>query len=170
MSRQPQVLLSPAQAMEAYFDGLLAPPVEAAPDYVVFRLARLDFALPAARVDTVLPWPPADALSPLPARGWLGRMRQDGRAIDIADTAAHLLPAGHRADAGVAPQVLLLAGTTLGLACDAVVETGQRLDPQQVCWRGAHGTRPWLAGTLAARRCALIEPDALLAMLNRSRP
>lgn len=169
MSRQPQALLSPAQAMEAYFDGLLAAP-EVAPDYLVFRLARLDFALPAARVDTVLPWPPADALSPLPAHGWLGRMRQGDRAIDIADTAAHLLPRGHRADAAAAPQVLLLAGTTLGLACDAVVETEQRLDPQQVCWRGPHGTRRWLAGTLEALRCALIEPDELLAMLDRSRP
>jgi hypothetical protein len=41
----------------------------------------------------------------------------------------------------------------------------EALDLEQVCWRGEQGSRPWLAGTLTARRLVLLDLDAIAGML-----
>ncbi len=167
-------LLPPSQALEAYLSGLLAAPAQAVaaepkPGYIVFRVARLDFALPAARVRAVLPWPSAQSQPAPSADGWLGQLSCDGQTIEVADTAAHLLPGIQPSGTAVIRQVLWLADTALGLGCEAVIDSERAIDEQQVCWSGAGTTRPWLAGTLAQPRCALIDPQGLLAMLEKEK-
>src|SRR5699024_4115012 len=104
------------------------------------------------------------------AAGWLGCLCHMGHKIQVADTAAHLLPGTRNTDTSTTRQVLWLTDTALGLVCDTVIEQERHVDPQQVCWRGPGTSRPWLAGTLSQPRCALIERRGLLAVLEQSRP
>jgi purine-binding chemotaxis protein CheW len=39
-----------------------------------------------------------------------------------------------------------------------------------VRWRTAQGKRPWLAGTISARLCALLDTDALAQILEAGMP
>ena len=40
------------------------------------------------------------------------------------------------------------------------------LEPADVKWRSSSGTRLWLAGTVTARLCALLDIDALIRQLD----
>jgi len=44
------------------------------------------------------------------------------------------------------------------------------LTPAAVKWRGHSGSRPWLAGTVIDRMCALIDADAFAQMLETEGP
>ena len=60
---------------------------------------------------------------------------------------------------------LSVAGQRWALACDGI---GEQItpDPAQVNWRGAQGKRPWLAGTVRAPTCALLDIPELLRLLE----
>lgn len=163
---------SPERALSAYFNALLAEPdapVVAGNDdpaddsYLFFRVSPLLFALPAPAVAVVTP-PPVD-MTPCGAPGCLGCTPRDGHGARVVDAAALLLPDARRVTVDTAEQrVLWLAGSAVGLLCDAVLETAA-VDAAAVSWRGADSRRPWLAGTWRERRCALIDPRGLVRTL-----
>ena len=62
---------------------------------------------------------------------------------------------------------MLVLGGRLGLACDDV-ETGT-VDPQTVRWRDRAAARPWLAGIEPATMSTLLDPAALVAMIDGAR-
>lgn len=143
------------------------PIVPADERHYLFDLAGLTLALPAARIcaelrpalDCVISNSGATALASLPQGGQC-------RLLDLAD----LLLAGHpalqqAAAAQAAGASLLLDDRSWGFQVSAPGAL-QRLDLDQVQWRGHHSRRPWLAGTWAARRLVLLDLDGLAGLLE----
>lgn len=138
-----------------------------------FQVAGLTLAVSLERLKGVLPWP-ADGVSPMPGHGpwFLGLLYHQGRQIKVIDTAWHVLPQNRRqeltreADATRLKNIVLIGDGQWGLACGAVDEV-MNLEPEAVKWRSADGKRPWLAGTVIAHMCALLDADAFARMLER---
>ncbi|MFN2308661.1 MAG: chemotaxis protein CheW [Gammaproteobacteria bacterium] len=137
----------------------------------LFQVAGLTLALPLAHLDGVLPWEDAAAVSAPAGRGpwFLGQRAHRGSQVGLVDVAKLVLPPDRHAalapaDGGRLGKLLLIDGGRWGLACDAVAEV-IRLSPAQVKWRSPAGSRPWLAGTVIQRMCALIDSAALAALL-----
>lgn len=61
--------------------------------------------------------------------------------------------------------IVMLDESMWGLASTQLMGT-ESLDPGKVRWRKTAGKRPWLAGMVKEKMCALIHVEALIAMLN----
>ncbi|MGF1762840.1 chemotaxis protein CheW [Aliivibrio kagoshimensis] len=61
--------------------------------------------------------------------------------------------------------IVLLGDSNWGLACNQLVGT-ESITNEQIRWRETAGKRPWLAGMVKEKMCALIHVEALVAMLN----
>jgi purine-binding chemotaxis protein CheW len=61
--------------------------------------------------------------------------------------------------------IVMLGESMWGLASTQLMGT-ESLDPGMVRWRETAGKRPWLAGMVKEKMCALIHVEALIAMLN----
>ena len=61
---------------------------------------------------------------------------------------------------------VMLGNSQWGLACDTLHGT-QTLITTDIRWRQQAGKRPWLAGMVKQKMCALIHVDALIQMLNK---
>jgi purine-binding chemotaxis protein CheW len=132
----------------------------------LFRVAGLTLALPLAKLNGVLPWDDT-LVTPLPGhQPWfLGLREYQGQKVRLIDV-ANVIAArdGPRPDASLGKVILIGAGRW-GLACDDVAEV-VTLAPAAVKWRGQAGSRPWLAGTVIDRMCALVDADAFAQMLE----
>ncbi len=150
--------------------GVAAPTAPAAPFEVrLFEVAGLALAVPVAELSGVISG--ADSLVPVPGCASLvaGLVTHAGRQVKVIDTARLILPPQHVAGLATDPaprcrQLLLSARGDWALACARV---GERfvLDPADVNWRGEGGKRPWLAGTVRQRRCALVDVAGLTRLL-----
>ena len=138
---------------------------------LLFEVAGLTLALPLAKLGGVLPWDGA-AVTEMPKhQPWfLGLRTHQGRKVKLIDVAKLVLPMERRA--GLAPagsgrlgKVILLDDAQWGLACDDVSEV-ITLSDADVKWRTRSGARPWLAGTVIKRMCALIDTQAFADMLR----
>jgi purine-binding chemotaxis protein CheW len=61
--------------------------------------------------------------------------------------------------------IVMLDESMWGLASTQLKGT-ESLNPEKVRWRKTAGKRPWLAGMVKEKMCALIHVEALIAMLN----
>lgn len=61
--------------------------------------------------------------------------------------------------------IVMLDNSSWGLACTKLMGT-EWLNGSKVRWREQVGKRPWLAGMVKEKMCALIHVNALIAMLN----
>jgi purine-binding chemotaxis protein CheW len=166
-------------AVAPFVAPVVAPPLPASvyPEWAIgdfqcllFRVAGLTLALPLAKLNGVLPW--NDALvTPLPGhQSWfLGLREYQGRKVRLIDV-ANVIVARDVAQAGTGlGKVILIGAGRWGLACDDIAEV-VTLTPAAVKWRGRSGSRPWLAGTVIDRMCALIDADAFAQMLETEGP
>lgn len=62
--------------------------------------------------------------------------------------------------------LVMLGDSAWGLACNRLVNT-VTLNKTDVQWREQKGKRPWLAGMVKQRMCALIDVYQLVTMLNQ---
>lgn len=147
---------------------LAAGPVAADDErHYLFPLLGLTLAIPAHRVCAEQPMPSrldgdAGSLVCLAALG-------DDRVLPVLDLARLMLP-GDAAELARplterAGLLIVLDGGAWALCAEAPGELAL-LDLDGVQWRGPGSQRTWLAGTLAARRCALLELDAVAAMVE----
>ena len=165
-SLQPAAMPAPAPA---------AQPDWAQQDFqcLLFRVAGLTLALPLARLNGVLPWE-STAVTPLPNhRPWfLGLREHLGHQVKLIDVAKVVLPPDRwpAADDEVAHgKVILIDDGRWGLVCSDVAEV-ITLSAAAVKWRSRAGRRPWLAGTVVDRMCALLDTAALAEMLGSEGP
>jgi purine-binding chemotaxis protein CheW len=136
---------------------------------LLFRVAGLTLAVPLLHLNGVRPWP--EEITPMPGhQPWfLGLVRHQGQQAKVVDTALLVVPperlatARDESEPGFGNVVLIDEGRW-GLACERVDEM-ITLDPSGVRWRTRAGKRPWLAGTVIAHMCALIDPLAFAEML-----
>lgn len=96
-----------------------------------------------------------------------GVMLYREQKINVVDTAKWVMP--EKYDQQLAEKldyqyVIMLGKSSWGLACEALINT-VTLEQDDVKWRAAEGKRPWLAGLIKQHMCALLDVDAMVALL-----
>lgn len=151
-------------------EGVPVPPW-ATPQFqaLLFEVGSLKLAVPLVKLHSVVPF--SDHIATVPRQpGWVhGMMRYRGRNVLVIDTARLVLPPAHaEADAaeGRPGHILIVGDGRWGLACRRIGDV-VRLTPDEVRWRSREGRRPWLAGTVLGRLCALMDTEAFADMLSQ---
>ncbi len=98
-----------------------------------------------------------------------GVMLHRDEKLNVVDTAQWVMP--EKYDEKLAESLnyqylIMLDNSSWGLACERLVTTAT-LQPDEVKWREATGKRPWLAGMVKEKMCALIDVKQLITMLNQ---
>lgn len=98
-----------------------------------------------------------------------GVMLHREEKLSVVDTAKWVMP--EKYDEKLAENLnyqylIMLDDSDWGLASEKLVNT-VTLQPGDVKWREAHGKRPWLAGLVKEKMCALINVRQLIAMLDQ---
>ncbi|WP_019613238.1 chemotaxis protein CheW [Psychromonas ossibalaenae] len=129
-----------------------------------FELAGLTFAVPLTdlggihHLDSSL-----NFLLGKPA--WFsGVMTHNQSLFNIVDT-AKWINTGSSAETLNYSHYILLGSTGWGLSCEKLLGT-ETLNSSQVKWRTVEGKRPWLAGMVKEKMCALIHAEELVKLLN----
>ncbi|SHO55926.1 chemotaxis protein CheW [Vibrio quintilis] len=98
---------------------------------------------------------------------YLGLQTNRDDQLDVVDTACWVM-ADKLTDENYKSgyqYIVMLGDSSWGLACDHLKGT-ELLDSEKVRWREKAGKRPWLAGMVKERMCALIHVEALIGMLK----
>lgn len=94
-----------------------------------------------------------------------GVMNHNERLYNIVDTALWLQLGASKQELDYSHYVLL-GKSTWGLSCEKLLGT-ETLNKQQVRWREKKGSRPWLAGMVKKKMCALLHADELIKLLEQ---
>lgn len=97
---------------------------------------------------------------------FMGILRWNDRNLRVVDTAKFIMPErikdnAHRASYQT---IIVLGDSQWALAIDRAEKTIP-LSAEDVRWKHLLGTRPWLAGTLLHRLCALMDAESMLNLL-----
>ena len=142
---------------------------------LLFRAGGLTLAVPLVELSGVLEWP--EHITPMPGHAdfYLGLVNNHGIKVPVVDTARLVLPARALARlAGEDPlarvnRIVLIDEGRWGLACDQVAEV-VTLEPEAVRWRTERPRQPWIAGTVVAHMCALLDAGEFARRLRQGRP
>ncbi|MFM2482658.1 chemotaxis protein CheW [Celerinatantimonas sp. YJH-8] len=93
-----------------------------------------------------------------------GIMVQREEKINAIDTAKWVLP--HESLEVDYRYLVMLGETDWGLCCERLLGT-EWLNQDDVKWRVSSGKRPWLAGLIKQRMCALLHVSELIKLLNQ---
>ncbi|MCG3725462.1 chemotaxis protein CheW [Vibrio cincinnatiensis] len=98
---------------------------------------------------------------------YLGLQTSREHQLDVVDTAKWVMAEKLRDDSYKEEYqyIVMLDESMWGLACTKLLGT-EWLSGDKVRWREQVGKRPWLAGMVKEKMCALIHVQALIAMLN----
>ncbi len=152
-----------------YLDDLLAPeftpelePMPVAPEpgtrYRLCSASGVALALPEDAVEPALPCPPLPTASRAGTPWYLGQAECSGRSFEVAHLGRLVAPGLSEQPATV---LLPLRESDWALACDEASQMVS-LCEQDVRWRKTPGNRSWLAGTVSARRVAVIDVGGML--------
>lgn len=99
---------------------------------------------------------------------FLGVMLHRDEKLNVVDTAQWVMP--EKYDQNLADQLnyqylIMLNDSEWGLASEKLVNTVS-LTKDDVKWRQSGTKRPWLAGMVKDKMCALLDVDELISMLN----
>lgn len=135
-------------------------------EVLLFRVSGLTLAVPLVALGQI--YPITEQLSPLfgQADWFMGLQPTPQGQIRTVNTAKFVMP--ERYDPAFersARYVLSINGLPWGLAVDAVNQP-VALEPDEVKWRSDRSKRPWLAGTVKERMCALLDIPTMGQLLN----
>lgn len=130
-----------------------------------FEVAGMTFAVPLTHLGGIYQVAKQTSLFGKP--DWFsGVQTERDRQIYAVDTARWAMP-GHTAQEEY--QYLVTLGEShWGLGCHQLKGT-ELLTREQIKWRTQPGARPWLAGMVKERMCALLHVDALVALLEQGK-
>lgn len=137
---------------------------------LMFSVTGLHLSVPLDKLNGVIPWD-SDNIVPMPghSENFLGLLRHLDQNVKVIDLARLVVPQSGGPDIIPAAErvkhILLIDDGRWGLACDSINEI-MVLEAQDVRWRTSAGKRPWLAGTIIDKLCALLELDALVNLLE----
>lgn len=134
-------------------------------DVLLFGVSGLTLAVPLIALGQIQPL--TDELTPLfgQAEWFMGLQPTPAGKIRTVNTARFVMP--ERYDerfVETAKYVVSINGVPWGLAVDSVNQPIS-LAPEDVKWRGDRSKRPWLAGTVKAHMCALLDIPRIGQML-----
>ena len=100
---------------------------------------------------------------------FMGVMLHRESKLSVVDTAKWVMP--EKYDESLAQSIeyrylIMLGESAWGLASEKLVNT-VNLTTDDVKWRETTGKRPWLAGMVKEKMCALIDVEELISMLNK---
>jgi purine-binding chemotaxis protein CheW len=97
-----------------------------------------------------------------------GVMLHREQQINVVDTALWVMP--EKCDESLLASlsyqyIVMLSGSQWGLSAENLVDT-VTLEQEDVKWLDAPSKRPWLAGLVKERMCALLDVEALIKLLD----
>ena len=100
---------------------------------------------------------------------FMGVMLYREAKLNVVDSAKWVMP--EKYDENLAQSLnyrylIMLGESAWGLASEKLVNT-VNLTTDDVKWRESTGKRPWLAGMVKEKMCALIDVEELISMLNK---
>lgn len=111
-----------------------------------------------------------DRLQPVVGQAdwFMGLLRWNGRNLRVVDTARFVMPERLESNAhhSAYQSVIVLGDSHWALAVDCADES-VNLKADEIRWKQLTGVRPWLAGTVLQRLCALLDVDNLMSMLQQ---
>lgn len=131
-----------------------------------FEVAGLKVALPLKELGGIHKMLSLNTLPSKP-QWYRGVMLYREQKINVVDTARWVMPEKYdeKLEETLNYQyVIMLGKSSWGLACETLVNT-VTLDQDDVKWRSTEGKRPWLAGLIKQHMCALLDVDAMVALL-----
>ncbi|WP_102795924.1 chemotaxis protein CheW [Bowmanella denitrificans] len=133
-----------------------------------FEVAGLILAVPLTELGGIHKM---DKTSPLIGKpDWFkGVMLHRDEKLKVVDTAQWVMPEKYTetlAESLNYQYLIMLENSGWGLCCESLVNT-VTLHQDDVKWRESHGKRPWLAGLVKEKMCALIDVGALVALLEQ---
>ncbi|WP_088331511.1 chemotaxis protein CheW [Lacimicrobium sp. SS2-24] len=133
-----------------------------------FKVAGLTLAVPLTELGGIHKMEKTSALIGKP--DWFtGVMLHRDEKLNVVDTAQWVMP--EKYDETLAESLnyqylIMLGDSGWGLSCESLVNT-VKLEQDDVRWREHHGKRPWLAGLVKEKMCALINASQLVNMLEQ---
>ncbi|MGI0115297.1 chemotaxis protein CheW [Zooshikella sp. RANM57] len=136
-------------------------------DCLLFSVSGLRLAVPLTELGTVLSVSDYPLTRLVGKPSWfLGVFHYQQQTYKVIDTAQCIMPERYEHNTSQAIHYLLvIENSTWVLAVDNVHES-ITLSPHEIRWRKHKGKRPWLAGTVIAKMCALLNIKALALQLN----
>lgn len=152
------------------------PPVSNMKDYqegdfqaLFFSVAGLKLAVPLKSLGGIHQWKEPNSIFGKPA-WYLGIMTNRDEKLNVVDTALWVMPEKYNAAMAEAidyQYLITLGDSQWGLACEQLVTT-ETLSPDDIQWRSqSAGKRPWLAGVVREKMCAILDVQAMIAMLDQ---
>jgi len=150
-----------------------APAIAAVKEYrsgrfqaLFFSVAGLKVALPLKELGGIHKITTLNTLPRKPA-WYKGVMLYREQKINVVNTAMWVMQ--EKYDQQLAETlnyqyVIMLGKSSWGLACESLVNT-VALEQDDVKWRATEGKRPWLAGLIKQHMCALLDVEAMIALL-----
>jgi purine-binding chemotaxis protein CheW len=134
---------------------------------LLFRVGGLGLAAPLAELGSIYKLDPAALTTIFGQAPWfMGLLPVKGYNVRTIDGAQVVMPERYTPDLREQYRfVITLHGSDWGLAVDAVADS-IILQPDDVRWRSQRGKRPWLAGTVVDRMCALLDVAQLVWMFE----
>lgn len=136
---------------------------------LIFEVRGLQLAVPLISLGSIHHLD--DEITPIFGRAdwYLGMYRVNDRNLQVVDTARWVMPSrGPAASEEEYDFVIRLGDTNWGLACSSVHQS-MRIRQSEVKWRTANSKRPWLAGTVIAKMCALLDVDNMAELLEQDK-
>lgn len=134
---------------------------------LLFRVGGLGLAAPLAELGSIYKLDPAELTTIFGQAPWfMGLLPVKGYNVRTIDAAQVVMPERYTPELREQYRyVISLHGSDWGLAVDGVADS-VILQPDDVRWRGQRGKRPWLAGTVVERMCALLDVAQLVWMFE----
>ncbi|VUD56524.1 hypothetical protein TDB9533_02180 [Thalassocella blandensis] len=137
-------------------------------DALFFEVAGLTLAVPLVALGQIVNL----NKKPTPLAGqsewFMGMFSTSLGDLRTVNTALFVMPERYNPEfVNTAKFVISIDGLPWGLAVDKVNQP-VRLKPEDVNWRSQRGKRPWLAGTVKSRMCALLDIPQMAKLLDQS--
>lgn len=133
-----------------------------------FEVAGLTLALPLTELGGIHK---LEKIGPLFGKpDWFkGVMLHRDEKLTVVDTARWVMPEKYNeklAESIKYQYLIMLDDSHWGLACERLITTSV-LQPSDVKWREGNSKRPWLAGMVKEKMCALVNVKQLIVLLNK---
>ncbi|MFY8272873.1 chemotaxis protein CheW [Pseudoalteromonas sp. SSDWG2] len=155
-----QPLRAPQAAREQYMEGEF--------QALFFDVAGLTLAVPLKSLGGIHQLGEVNQLFGKPA--WFkGVMVNRDEKIHLVDTARWVMPEKYDKNLEQAlnyKYVIMLGESQWGLSAENLINN-VTLKSEDVKWRKSHGKRPWLAGVIKDKMCALIDVENLQLLLEQ---
>ena len=134
-----------------------------------FSVAGLKLAVPLNSLGGIHQWKEPNTIFGKP-KWYLGILTNREEKLNVVDTALWVMPEKYTPEMAEAldyKYLITLGESQWGLACESLVTT-ETLSPLDIQWRKSNNAkRPWLAGVVRDKMCAILDVDALTQMLEQ---